>query len=123
MERRDLLTCVRQYLFGTFRQGGEEDKNIPSSYTTETSPLLASAACSADGRIVSSASTPRQERQNEVVPSCDADVGWKFEAKIVVSSSAPLVITFLLQYSIDALSLIAAGRIGKLELGAVSCKL
>lgn len=47
---------------------------------------------------------------------------WQREAKTIVSYSGPLIVTFLLQYSINVTSIFAVGRIGKMELGAVSCK-
>lgn len=77
---------------------------------TETSPLLKSVSGSADvsGDCVAS----------------DTRGTWSHEARVIASYSAPLIVTFLLQYSVDASSLIAAGRLGKVELGAVSraCK-
>ncbi|KAM0274596.1 hypothetical protein ACHAPA_000698 [Fusarium lateritium] len=45
---------------------------------------------------------------------------WQREAKTIVTYSVPLIVTFLLQYSINVTSIFAVGRIGKLELGAVS---
>jgi MATE family multidrug resistance protein len=47
---------------------------------------------------------------------------WQRETKTVAVYSAPLIVTFFLQYSINVVAVLAAGRIGKLELGAVSCK-
>lgn len=45
---------------------------------------------------------------------------WQREAKTITVYSRSLIITFLLQYSINVASIFAVGRIGKLELGAVS---
>lgn len=45
---------------------------------------------------------------------------WQREAKTIAVYSRSLIITFLLQYSINVASIFAVGRIGKLELGAVS---
>lgn len=45
---------------------------------------------------------------------------WQREAKVLTQSSAPLILTFLLQYSIPVTSIFAVGHIGKIELGAVS---
>lgn len=44
---------------------------------------------------------------------------WR-EAYIIVRNSAPLVVTFFLQYSLVMASLFAVGHLGKVELGAVS---
>jgi len=45
---------------------------------------------------------------------------WQREAKTITVYSRSLIVTFLLQYSINVASIFAVGRIGKLELGAVS---
>ncbi len=47
---------------------------------------------------------------------------WQREAKTITEYSRVLIVTFLLQYSINVASIFAVGHIGKLELGAVSCK-
>lgn len=48
---------------------------------------------------------------------------WQREAKTIAVYSRSLVVTFLLQYSINVASIFAVGHIGKIELGAISCKL
>ena len=45
---------------------------------------------------------------------------WQREAKVQLRYSAPLVITFLLQYSLTVASIFTVGHLGKVELGAVS---
>ena len=45
---------------------------------------------------------------------------WQRETKVVVQYSVPLMVTFLLQYSITVASVFTVGRIGVAELGAVS---
>jgi MATE family multidrug resistance protein len=47
---------------------------------------------------------------------------WTSEARALASNTAPLVITFLFQHMLDVVSMIAAGKLGTVELGAVSCK-
>lgn len=47
---------------------------------------------------------------------------WQREAKTIAVYSRSLVVTFLLQYSINVASIFAVGHIGKIELGAISCK-
>jgi hypothetical protein len=42
------------------------------------------------------------------------------ETKLLTSSAAPLVLTFILQYSLTVASIFTVGHIGKVELGAVS---
>jgi MATE family multidrug resistance protein len=45
---------------------------------------------------------------------------WQREAQTIAVYSRSLIVTFLLQYSINVASIFAVGRIGNLELGAVS---
>jgi MATE family, multidrug and toxin extrusion protein len=43
---------------------------------------------------------------------------WQHEAVILVQSSAPLVLTFILQYSLSVASIFVVGHIGEVELAA-----
>lgn len=45
---------------------------------------------------------------------------WKREAQVIGKNAAPLVLTFLLQYSLTVASIFTLGHLGKKELGAVS---
>lgn len=45
---------------------------------------------------------------------------WKREAQVIGKNAAPLVVTFLLQYSLTVASIFTIGHLGKKELGAVS---
>ncbi|KAL4886661.1 mate-domain-containing protein [Aspergillus karnatakaensis] len=45
---------------------------------------------------------------------------WKREAIVIGKNAAPLVVTFLLQYSLTVASIFTLGHLGKKELGAVS---
>jgi multidrug resistance protein, MATE family len=45
---------------------------------------------------------------------------WKREVKVLTRSSAPLILTFILQYSLHMTSIFTVGHIGTSELGAVS---
>ncbi|KAI2196680.1 hypothetical protein LOZ20_002961 [Ophidiomyces ophidiicola] len=45
---------------------------------------------------------------------------WQREAKVLAKYTAPLMVTFLLQYSLTVASIFTVGHLGKVELGAVS---
>jgi multidrug resistance protein, MATE family len=45
---------------------------------------------------------------------------WQWEAKVLATYSRSLVLTFMLQYSLLVATILSVGRIGKIELGAVS---
>ncbi|PHH81576.1 hypothetical protein CDD82_462 [Ophiocordyceps australis] len=85
---------------------------------SETSPLLKSIHGPSSPTDTCHYQDLLEEQQN--APLDGTGASWPHEARIITSSALPLAITFLLQYSVDMLSLIAAGRVGKLELGAVS---
>lgn len=87
-----------------------------SSQTSETCPLLwdspRNAPSESDGEgygdDASRAGRPRT-------------IWWR-EIRSLLINSIPLIATLLLQYSINMISIFAAGRIGKVELAAVSRK-
>lgn len=57
---------------------------------------------------------------DEAVANGQITTTWQREAKVLTKTSAPLILTFLLQYSLPVASIFAVGHIGKMELGAVS---
>ncbi|KPM38884.1 putative transporter [Neonectria ditissima] len=94
----------------------EERPAIVVQSPSETSPLLASpssaASSSSDGGL--------NETWGQAVAEHKIRTTWQRETKTIITYSAPLIVTFLLQYSINVTSIFAVGRIGKIELGAVS---
>lgn len=101
------------------REGTDEES--PGYRPTETSPLLNGRG---EGSDVGSASGDDQldQQWEEAIASGRLQTTWQRETKTIAAYSWPLIITFLLQYSINVASIFAVGRIGKIELGAVSCK-
>ncbi|KAF2268750.1 MATE efflux family protein [Lojkania enalia] len=66
--------------------------------------------------------TPRnlQKTWDAAVAAGKITTTWQREAKVLTKSSAPLILTFLLQYSLPVASIFSVGHIGRIELGAVS---
>lgn len=66
--------------------------------------------------------TPKtiNKKWNEAVAAGKINTSWKRETKVLMKSSAPMILTFLLQYSLPVASIFTVGHIGKTELGAVS---
>jgi MATE family multidrug resistance protein len=60
------------------------------------------------------------KKWDEAVAAGKINTSWQREAKVLTKSSAPLILTFLLQYSLPVASIFTVGHIGKTELGAVS---
>ena len=56
----------------------------------------------------------------EAVAAGKIQTTWQREAKVLSRYSAPLIMTFLLQYSLTVASIFTVGHLGKVELGAVS---
>jgi MATE family multidrug resistance protein len=83
----------------------------------ETAPLLDNPNLPYGGQ-----DTPAKidNKWDEAVLRGEIRTTWQREAKVLVRYSAPLILTFMLQYSLNVTSVFAVGHIGKIELGAVS---
>ncbi|KFA81764.1 hypothetical protein S40288_09639 [Stachybotrys chartarum IBT 40288] len=84
---------------------------------TETSPLLA-ARPPQPGSATDEDDLDEQWQQ--AVAAGRLRTTWQRESKTILAYSGPLIATFMLQYSINVMSIFAVGHIGKIELGAVS---
>jgi len=65
---------------------------------------------------------PKQisQKWNEAIAAKKIQTTWQREAKVIAKYSLPLMVTFLLQYSLTVASIFTVGHIGTAELGAVS---
>ncbi|PQE10280.1 mate efflux family protein [Rutstroemia sp. NJR-2017a WRK4] len=112
--KRSALNKLYRKLFSTKipKNVGDEESGPPS----ETSALLP------NGQPESTRS--RHERLNrqweEAVAAGKIKTTWQREAKTLWRYSSPLVVTFVLQYSLTVASIFTVGHLGKVELGAVS---
>lgn len=93
------------------------DNRQPYNESSERNPLLGDPDLPYAGL-----DTPRTiaQRFDEAVASGRLKTTWQRETKVLLKSSAPLILTFLLQYSLPVASVFTVGHIGKIELGAVS---
>ncbi|KAI1503867.1 mate-domain-containing protein [Biscogniauxia marginata] len=106
--RRVFSTKVRKNLV---------DEEVPriTIGPSERSPLLA------DSNHASGPEGQHLNAQWEAAVAAGAiETTWQRETKTIATYSRSLIITFLLQYSINIASIFTVGRIGKIELGAVS---
>ncbi|PHH75761.1 hypothetical protein CDD80_2079 [Ophiocordyceps camponoti-rufipedis] len=94
---------------------GAPDGRISRQPATERTSLLPDGSDDAltDGDEL-------EQQWEEAVASGRLRTTWQREAQTVFAYSVPLIVTFFLQYSISVASVFAVGRIGRLELGAVS---
>ncbi|OJD15220.1 hypothetical protein AJ78_04519 [Emergomyces pasteurianus Ep9510] len=88
----------------------------PGPSATETTALLAQSSCHNDH--VNAADVGR--KWEEAVEAGLIHTTWGREAKVISKYTAPLMITFILQYSLTVASIFTVGHLGKVELGAVS---
>ncbi|KAJ1333713.1 multidrug resistance protein MATE family [Microdochium nivale] len=105
---------------------GDDGPWSSSRRQSETSPLLAGGRNSASGTGASEQDallhdpTLLSEQWDAAVASGKIRTTWQREAKTIAVYSRSLIVTFLLQYSINIASVFAVGRIGIVELGAVT---
>ena len=93
--------------------GGDEN-----GVHTETTALLGRDPSQPYGGEASPRNITR--KWEEAVTAGIIHTTWQREAKVLVSYSAPLILTFILQYSLTMASIFVVGHLGKIELGAVS---
>lgn len=110
------VSSLYKRLFSTkVRQKAADEESPP----TETTALLG------DGRGRPGAPAPQEhghlnEQWEAAVAAGQIRTTWQREAKTIATYSRSLIVTFLLQYSLNATSIFAVGRLGTRELGAVS---
>jgi len=61
-----------------------------------------------------------KNRWGEAVAEGKIKTTWQRETKTLARYSAPLIVTFVLQYTLTLASVLVVGHIGVAELGAVS---
>ncbi|RYC61136.1 hypothetical protein CHU98_g5075 [Xylaria longipes] len=114
---RGMFSKLYRAVFSTKVRRTSRDEEVPTIAfgQTETSPLLPDT---------SGSTTPDAEHLDAQWEAAVAhgiiETTWQREAKTIASYSPPLILTFMLQYSINLTSIFTVGRIGKVELGAVT---
>ena len=83
----------------------------------ETAPLLGDPELPYGGQ---DSPTNLDQKWEEAVLEGKIKTTWQRELKVLGRYSGPLVLTFLLQYSLTVASIFTVGHLGKVELGAVS---
>ncbi|KAK8080681.1 ethionine resistance [Apiospora hydei] len=119
-ENAGLFTRTYQRLFGDTtsqaRVTQQQASGAPGGGPSETSPLLTGST--------TPGLDPSDEQFNEqweaAVASGKIHTTWQREVKTITVYSLPLIVTFVLQYSINISGIFSVGHIGKIELGAVS---
>ena len=103
---------------GRARQGKANEAAVDGGTSPrETSPLLGDPELPYGGQ---DSPANLDVKWEEAVLEGKIQTTWQREAKVLGRYSGPLVLTFLLQYSLTVASIFTIGHIGKVELGAVS---
>ncbi|CAK7268855.1 hypothetical protein SEPCBS119000_003273 [Sporothrix epigloea] len=98
---------------GAAGSGDEADERTALLGPSPTPPAPASEASTAETGAL-------DEQWDAAVAAGQIQTTWQREAKTIAVYSRSLIITFLLQYSINITGIFAVSHIGKAELGAVS---
>ena len=93
-----------------------DNPRIPKP-SSETVPLLGDPHLPYGGQ---DSPTNLDKKWEEAVLEGKIQTTWQREAKVLARYSGPLVLTFILQYSLTVASIFTVGHLGKVELGAVS---
>jgi MATE family multidrug resistance protein len=80
---------------------------------TETTPLVGNENPGPSAEEV-------YELWEDAIMAGNVKTTWRRETKVLTRYSVPLIVTYLLQYSLTVASVFTIGHIGKIELGAVS---
>jgi multidrug resistance protein, MATE family len=105
---------------------------MPSGPTAESTALLRKPSLDTNG--LSTGSDDFGPRNNQTQPNygtvpdeesstlkyVDDETTWKAELRYLARNSPPLILTYLLQYSFNIVTVFVAGRLGTKELGAAS---
>ena len=115
--KRSAFSRLYRRLFSTKVPKKDVDQEAPqepifTAEPSETSALLGESARTHHERL--------NAQWEAAVAAGKIKTTWQREAKTLWRYSSPLVVTFILQYSLTVASIFTVGHLGKIELGAVS---
>lgn len=98
--------------------GRSRSRDPETDAASETTALLRERPDGTEGNEMDLDEIDR--KWDEAVAAGLIHTTWQREAKVIIKYSLPLMVTFLLQYSLTVASIFTIGHLGKEELGAVS---
>lgn len=101
----------------TDEDGSDGQQNGGGRAVSDTTPLLGNPELPYGGQDTRG---NLEKAWEEAVMAGKIKTTWQREAKVLVRYSSPLILTFLLQYSLTIASIFTVGHLGTVELGAVS---
>ncbi|KAJ2892788.1 MATE efflux family protein [Zalerion maritima] len=115
-EHPNLFRRIYKHVFSTKVRGTGYD-TFDEETTSETTPLIKTQSHTRPGH---EGHEHLNEQWDAAVAAGQIHTTWQREAKTITVYSRSLILTFILHYSVTVTAIIAAGRIGAAELGAVS---
>ena len=118
-----ILDRRRSHATATIQEEVDELEIGGGGADTDRQSLLRGVADGVTEAFEQRPETTRQERRKaweEAVQQQAIETTWKYETKLIVSNSAPLIMTFILQFSMQMSSILSLGHIGRTELAAAS---
>ncbi|KAF4428233.1 ethionine resistance [Fusarium acutatum] len=113
------LGRLYRHLFST-RVHDHDKPLFASEDSGETTPLLRERVVRFDGIPPTPGPDEVHKRWEEALASHKIDTTWQRETKTLIQYALPLIVTFLLHYSVTVASVLTVGRLGMEELAAVN---
>ena len=114
---RQFLNQGNRRVLHSDEEADDDARDDPGAQAGETAPLLGDPNLPYGGQ---DAPKKIDQKWEEAVLEGKIQTTWQRETKVLGRHSGPLVVTFLLQYSLTVASIFTVGHLGKVELGAVS---
>ncbi|KAI3572869.1 mate-domain-containing protein [Fusarium oxysporum f. sp. albedinis] len=113
------LGHLYRHLFST-RVHDHDKPLFATEDSGETTPLLRERVVRFDGIPPTPGPDEVHERWEEALVSHKIETTWQRETKTLAQYALPLIVTFLLHYSVTVASVLTVGRLGMEELAAVN---
>ncbi|KAF4499491.1 ethionine resistance [Fusarium agapanthi] len=113
------LGRLYRHLFST-RVHDHDKPLFAAEDSGETTPLLRERIVRFDGIPPTPGPDEVHKRWEEALASHKIDTTWQRETKTLIQYALPLIVTFLLHYSVTVASVLTVGRLGMEELAAVN---
>ncbi|KAK4183882.1 putative transporter [Podospora australis] len=122
-QRSGILWRLYRRFFSTNVKDNEDPEPIfdfTDQAATESTPLLFSSTVEEEETLPTPPPEEVIERFEEAVAAHAIKTTWQRETKTLIQYAAPLIVTFLLHYSVTIGSVLTVGRLGMTELAAVN---
>lgn len=120
-QRNNVFWRLYRRLFSTKIKDHEDPEPIfQDAPAAETTPLLGGGTPEVDETLPTPPAEEIYERFEQAVAAQAIKTTWQRETKTLVQYAAPLIVTFLLHYSVTIGSVLTVGRLGMVELAAVN---